>query len=296
VPRIITLMTFVCLAKTSFLPGGEPAGPAAAKLVRLTADGQVKADPVFTPNGEEVLYTVFETPSQMSLMRLRIADGQVERLHPEATTSEFEIAIPRHGNRYAFVRSRANLNVILILRDRGLNRDSVVDPGAGFTSLGHPAWAPDGSRLAYAKPTANGQEIVTVDPEGKNPKTLAAEGLNAWPAYSPDGRLIAFSSSRDGDFDLYRMNADGSNVQRLLRRPGMDARPAWSPDGRRLAFLANQEGNYNIAIMDADGSNFRIVVDHPERDDYPAWHPNGKKLVFVGERHGKFDLYLLDVP
>ena len=63
---------------------GEP------RSVQLTKDGQLKADPVFVRSGEEIVFTVLESPTQMSLMRLKVADGSVERLHSQATTSEFE--------------------------------------------------------------------------------------------------------------------------------------------------------------------------------------------------------------
>jgi Tol biopolymer transport system component len=62
--------------------------------------------------------------------------------------------------------------------------------------------------------------------------------MNAWPAYSPDGRKIAFGSSRSGDFEISVMNADGTETRRLTHSPGLDARPAWSPDGARIDFAS----------------------------------------------------------
>ena len=79
--------------------------------------------------------------------------------------------------------------------------------------------------------------------------------MNAWPVYSPDGRKIAFGSSRSGDFEIYVMNADGSDVVRLTQSSGLDVRPAWSPDGKRIAFTSNRDGNYDIYIVNADGSD-----------------------------------------
>ena len=70
---------------------------------------------------------------------------------------------------------------------------------------------------------------------------------------------IAFVSQRDGNDEIYTMNADGSNVQRLtsdpIGSPNSDLSPTWSPDGTRIAFVSNRDGNYEIYVMNADGSN-----------------------------------------
>src|SRR5262249_17506738 len=99
--------------------------------VRLTTDGRTKADPVFVRGGAGVVFAVVESPAQVCLMRLRLADGTVERLHPGASTSEFEAAFAADGRVYAFVQSRGNLSLKLVVRDTRQGRDAVFDPGGG---------------------------------------------------------------------------------------------------------------------------------------------------------------------
>src|SRR5262245_6429867 len=99
---------------------------------RLTTDGKLKTDPVFIKDGTEIVYTVQETPTQLSLMRLKLADRTVERLFPQSTTNEFEAAFSADGRYCAFVQSRANLNLKLVIRDLKEDRDAVFDPGGGF--------------------------------------------------------------------------------------------------------------------------------------------------------------------
>jgi TolB protein len=263
--------------------------------VRLTSDGHLKTDPVFTNAGREVVYSVQESPTQIALMRRKLPDGTPERLHPSATTSEFEATFSADGRFYAFIQSRGNLNLKLVIRDTKAGRDAVFDPGGGFASLRRPALAPDASRLVFSIPTATGQEIASVDKEGKDRRTVTQGGINNWPAWSPDGRHIVFSSSREGRFDLYVMAADGTGVRKLTRGEGMHLRPAWSPDGKRIAFTSNRDGNYEIYVINSDGAGLRRVTHNEERDDYAAWHPDGKRLVIVGERAGRFDLYLVEV-
>jgi len=281
------------------------------KTTRLTKDGRQKFDPVFVRGGEEIVFTVLETPTQMSLMRLKVADGSVERFHPQATTTEFEAAFTPDGRYYCFVQSRSNLNLKLVIRDTKQSKDAIFDPGGGFAGMRRPTIAPDGSRVLFSMADAAGQQIYSVNIQGQDRKTLTKSALNHWPAYSPDGKQIAFGSSRDGDFDLYVMDADGSNVRRLTKSPGIDMRPAWSPDGKRLAFTSNRDGNYEVYVIDTVdlslrerqplaerevyGANPRRITRNAERDDFPAWHPDGKRLVMVCERAGRGDLYLCEV-
>jgi TolB protein len=262
---------------------------------RLTSDGRLKMDPVFVRSGEELVFTVQETPNQLSLMRLKLADGSVERLHPQASTSEFEATFSRDGQIYAFVQSRANLNLKLVLRDTRENKDAVFDPGGGFAGMRRPSLAPDGSRVVFSIPSPTGQRIASLNRQGQDRKDLTLTGINNWPAFSPDGKQIAFGSSRDGTFEICVMNADGGEVRRLTHNDSLDMRPAWSPDGKRLAFTSNRDGQYEIYVMNADGSQQRRVTHHAERDDYATWHPDGRHLVIVSERQGRFDLYLVAV-
>jgi Tol biopolymer transport system component len=90
------------------------------------------------------------------------------------------------------------------------------------------------------------------------PKPVGA--AYADPAWSPDGRKIAFVSDRDGNSEIYVMNANGSGQRSLTRNPAYDADPAWSPDGRKIAFVSNRDGNYGVYVMNADGSGQRRLA------------------------------------
>jgi Tol biopolymer transport system component/DNA-binding beta-propeller fold protein YncE len=101
-----------------------------------------------------------------------------------------------------------------------------------------------------------------------------------WPAWSPDGRRIVFVSTRDGDPEIYVMDADGSNARRLTRTPGRDAHPSWSPDQRRIAFQSPREnGHTRIFSMDPDGSNLRAVTTNEGFCGVPAWSPDSQRIA-----------------
>lgn len=109
---------------------------------------------------------------------------------------------------------------------------------------------------------------------------------NEHPAWSPDGKRIAFASNRDGNNEIYLMNADGSHQQRLTRTPGRDAHPAWSPDGRKIAFQSPREGDgsdTNLYVMNADGTDQMQITRLKGFAGVPSWSPDGKKIVFQWE-------------
>jgi Tol biopolymer transport system component len=94
---------------------------------------------------------------------------------------------------------------------------------------------------------------------------------------------IAFTSSRDGNNEIYVMNADGSGVTRLTDNPAIDQDPAWSPDGTRLAFTSTRDGNYELYVMNADGSGVTRLTTDPARDQHPAWC--GTRIAFDSDRY-----------
>ena len=107
------------------------------------------------------------------------------------------------------------------------------------------------------------------------------------PAWSPDGRKLAFVSRRDGNSEIYVINADGSGQENLTQHPARDSHPSWSRDGRKLAFVSRRDGNSEIYVMNADGSGLRNVTRTPSNDLGPAWSPDGRAIAFVQKIQGK---------
>jgi Tol biopolymer transport system component len=104
------------------------------------------------------------------------------------------------------------------------------------------------------------------------------------PSWSRDGRTIVFVSWRDGNGEVYAMDADGTSPRNLTQNPAKDVRPAWSPDARRIAFVSRRDGNSEIYVMNADGSGKRNLTRDRASDDYPTWSPHGRRIAFLRGR------------
>ncbi len=92
---------------------------------------------------------------------------------------------------------------------------------------------------------------------------------------------IAFTSTRDGNAEVYVMRADGSHVQNLTQNLAQDGEPSWSPDGKRIAFVSARDGNVQIYVMNPDGSGQRRLTHSNQSDMAPVWSPDGRKIAFM---------------
>ncbi|MDE2975772.1 MAG: DPP IV N-terminal domain-containing protein [Gemmatimonadota bacterium] len=115
------------------------------------------------------------------------------------------------------------------------------------------------------------------------------------PAWSPDGTKIAFYSYRDGNSEIYVMDADGGNQTRLTYNDAGDRDPAWSPDGTKIAFASNRDDSWEIYVMDADGGNRTRLTNDTFLDLGPEWSPDGTRIAFSSSRYPIIrNIYVMD--
>jgi Tol biopolymer transport system component len=125
----------------------------------------------------------------------------------------------------------------------------------------------------------------------------ASLGISAddyYPSWSPDGTRIVFFSDRDGNYEIYTMNPDGSEQTRLTENPEGDRNPCWSPDGKKIAFVTERDGNVKIYIMNSDGSNETRLTENLADDFSPSWSPDGSKIIFGSNRDGNAEIYIMN--
>ena len=101
-------------------------------------------------------------------------------------------------------------------------------------------------------------------------------------------RWIAFASDRDGDWEIYTMRSDGTDVRRLTVNDTWDEGLAWSPDGTRIAFVSGRYGDSEIYTMRPDGTDVRQLTVNDAWAGPPAWSPDGTRIAFSSNRDGRF--------
>ena len=136
---------------------------------------------------------------------------------------------------------------------------------------------------------------------GKLRRIVEAPGYDAECAYSPDGKLIVFSSMRDDDDqEIYICNADGTDQRRITHVKGYDGGPFFAPDGRRIVYRSDREGNGHMQIFTNNllGTDERAITGKDKLHWCPYWHPSGKWLIYTKgihytDRRPEYDLYLI---
>ena len=173
-----------------------------------------------------------------------------------------------------------------------------ADRYRGPDSTWGPTWSKDGRWLAFAvgPPFARGNvdvDIWKIDAAGGEAMDLTAdsEANDAFPDFSPDGGRIVFRSMRHGNAEIYVMNADGANVQRLTHHEATDTMPAFSSSGDRVAFTSFRDGNFEIytVALDEDGRPGppERLTQHPGLDMHPRFSPDDEWVLFTSQR-GEF--------
>ncbi len=137
-------------------------------------------------------------------------------------------------------------------------------------------------------------DVNTILPDGTaRTRLTSTPGPDAIAAWSPDGSKIAFASGRDGNQEIYVIDADGANPQRLTSHPAGDGQPRWSPDGSKLVFQSLRTGNPELFLMSADGTGVEQLTNHPAVDSWPEFSPDGTKIAFTSSRSGFSAVYVM---
>lgn len=274
-------------------------------LRNLTNNLNTDRDPAWSPDGREVVFSSFrhgDIGHGKSAIYVMRADGKnVRRLtnnpngagQPTWSPDNHQIAF----SSYRYYAGDSGPQIYIMQADgtdlRKLTNHSALDY--------RPAWSPDGRSIAFQSDRNRlvwlDDDIYLMDANGKNIRNLTKHpGRDRHPTWSPDGRQIAFASVRVGDFgdenldagnyDIYLMDAEGTNVRRLTKDSSDEILPAWSPNGQKIVFSSNREGNFDIYMINADGTNLRQLTNHPARDWGPtvtlSVSPVGKRAMTWG--------------
>jgi len=183
-------------------------------------------------------------------------------------------------------------SLFLMNADGSEPRRLTSEPDALDWSL---SWFPDGQRLLFTRsrliPTWR-SEIWTIKSDGSDARRIGnMDGQGA--DCSPDGKKIVYFNYVDGGGDIWVMDPDGSNSQRITDHGAEDWWPNWSPDGGQIVFQSKRDGNFEIYTMKTDGSELKRLTNNDADDEEPRWSPDGGMIAFSSMRDGHYEIYVM---
>jgi Tol biopolymer transport system component len=267
-----------------------------SEQTRLTDGAAADYHPAWSPDGTQILF-VSERDGNQEIYVMD-ADGSSQRRLTNNSAADMRPTWSPDGapggERIAFNTKRDGNWEIYVMNVDGSDQQRLTTTDAWEFM---PIWSPDGTEIAFfacdPQCRPHRQDIYVMNSDGSNLRQLtdSPSTVDEDPAWSPDGKKIVFQSDRDGNFEIYSMNADGSDQQRLSKHRGDDYWPAWgpapatpiatpTPSQGLIAFVSTRDGNGEIYVMDPGGENVRRLTNWRQWDGYPTWSPDGAKIAY----------------
>ena len=278
----------------------------------LGADGVISCTVRATSENQiEITARLFSVRSLESAFGA-VYSGSNRNVRPYAHQLSDEIHRHQRGlegvarTQIAFVTDRDSQSVLGLVENRAVKEIYLADyDGANVKRVTvsrslntTPAWSPDRRSIGYTSWISGFPEIIISHIyEGRmsRPANGNTTDHNFLPAFSPDGSQVAFMSNRDGNPDLYVVNADGTGMRRLTNHPMIDTSPTWSPNGQQVAFTSDRTGAPQIYVIGADGTGLRRLT-YETYCDRPTWSPPPFNEVAYSSKTGPgHDIKVLDL-
>jgi TolB protein len=253
--------------------------PDGSGLGRITNDPATESHPRWSPGRRQIAF-VSDRSGLNQVYLLSVADYQVTQLtdHPAGATGP---TWSPDGTQLAFVEPDPAADVIMIVdTETGaeVSRHVVNRPG-----LANLAWSPQDQVIVFSAlvdDQAENRDIFSFNLEDDVLINLTNQpGNDDQPAWSPNGERLTFQSDRDGDLDIYVMQANGTLQTPLTLNTTVDVEPHWSADGLLIAFSSNRDGPFHLYVMSENGADAQVVAPLEADDRQPRWPPRVRSTM-----------------
>jgi Tol biopolymer transport system component len=256
--------------------------PDGSGVTQLTFDPAPDSYPEWSADGRRIVFES-QRDGNPEIYRMN-ADGSGQMRLTNNTDIDGAAAWSPDGTQIVFVSQRDGNEEIYKMNANGLGQTRLTNHSGSDTQ---PAWSPDGTKIAFEREQSGFAQIFVMDTAGSNLLQLTFLYRNGGANWSPDGTQLTFHSDRECMgcgifFDIYSMNADGSDQTRLTSDLARAELPAWSPDGAKIIFESASDGNYEIYVINADGTGQMNLTNNPAVDFRSSWGPQPLPYNFSG--------------
>jgi len=261
---------------------------------RLTYDPANDLQPALSPDGQTVVF-ISDRAGQSDVFRVPVTGGQPINLTQTLSAQEDTPIFSPDGSAIAFASDRSSDWRLYLMDTDGTNVRLALDGVRGPYEV-HPTFTPDGLGLVFSSDRADGNWDIYTATIGRHhgwTRLTTNPAADRFPTLSADGGTIAFRSERDGNSEIYLMDADGSNLRRLTYDPAFDGYPSIIPDGSGVIFVSDRSGKWNTYVTNMAGQGLTALEQREDwQMDTPRLSSDGGWLVYAGAPiGGTFDIY-----
>lgn len=264
-------------------------------------------DPVFSPDGSKISFV--STRDGNSEIYVMNVDGSDQVNLTNHSASDFWPVWSPDGKKIAFLSERdGNVDIYSINADGS----DLINLTSNEGCDNEPVWSPDGTKIAFTINRDGDKEVYIMDADGSGQanlsdnslkKGLSEKGFNSWyirskyvhrarhlevwndfnPSWSPDCKKVIFASERDGNYEIYIADADGSDIKNITNKSSEDTEPIWSFDGTKIVYTSKSYiyGESDIYVINPDGSGRKRIRKKNRSNINPCFSPYGDKIAFL---------------
>ena len=286
---------------------------------QLTKHREIKnylnVTPSFNPTGDKIAFLT-DRNGYKEIMLMSAIDGKVlDTIVRGEKADDYEemhwlrggITWSPDGKMVAFAAKSGDKDAIHIKKVEDGGYDKIIKPK--MDAIYSPDWSPDGSKILFCGIENGRLDLFTVDVNTLSYTRLTNDFFDeVSPRWSPDGSKIVFSSDKldlpynytidkmQDNYDIFMMDADGTNIERITTEPYNDTQPFWSPDAKNIVFLSDRNGISNLYYVDLENMTVSPLTNLLTGASSPNWSPDGSKIAFTSFKEGGWDVYVLKRP